>query len=158
MGKKCTVCGQEVEGKFCPNCGNKAVEEGTVVTQEVADYMKTRLENKKNHGTYKMVVGIIMTILGTLILVGGLDDGVELLGDLADYDTTLAFVVPGVLTIIAGVMLIVSKFVKELLPISGVAFLVAAIVNMIGISNISILAILGIIVGILNIVYFFNKK
>ena len=157
MAKKCNVCGQEVEGNFCQNCGNKVTEESGAVSKELTDFMAQKLENKKNHSVYKVTVGIIMTIIGALVLIGGLaEDSDVIFGELLDYNVTLAFVIPGIATIIGGVTHIVSKYVKPMLPVSGTLYLVAAVVNMVGIENISILAILGIVFGILNLVYFFS--
>ena len=68
MKRFCVHCGSEVDSSFCPNCGTK-VEDGTQYSNEVNECVKQKLDNKKNHGTYRIVVGIVMIIIGACLLI-----------------------------------------------------------------------------------------
>ena len=67
MGKFCSKCGTKLEGNFCTNCGAKATdkENNFVANNDVNDYLKDKVRAKRNHDTYRLVVGIIMIILGS---------------------------------------------------------------------------------------------
>ena len=78
--KYCSNCGSKVEGSFCSNCGTKIqTEENNVqFNSEVNAYFQKKLESKKNHDIYRLVVGIVMIILGVCIFVAGMDEGTKL--------------------------------------------------------------------------------
>ena len=153
--KYCSNCGAKMEGNFCSNCGAKSVQENeTQINQEVADYIKTKVEGKKNHNGYRLSVGIIMIVLGALVFIGGLniEDALETFG-IESSQVTMALTLPGLLCITGGILSITSKKNNTLLLASGIAYLVAAVLNIITISDISLLAILCCVFGPINIAF-----
>lgn len=158
--KYCSNCGSKVEGSFCSNCGAKiqTEENNAQFNSEVNAYFQKKLQSSKNHDIYRLVVGIIMIIIGTCIFIAGMDEGSKLEYMIYGYDMTLAFTLPGLLTLAAGILSIVSRKVNVLLLISGILYLVAAICNVCGISDISILFILCCIFGPINIVFYTKTR
>ena len=157
----CSNCGSKVEGRFCPNCGKEVTQNGVFqqenngqISPELNAYFKQKLDSKKNHDVYRIVVGIVMIILGFCITIAGLSEDYTLEYILLGYNLTLAFVLPGIFILAGGILSIVSKKVNILLLISGILYLAAAICNLCGISNISLLFILSCIFGPLNIVFY----
>lgn len=152
MKRFCVNCGTEIETDFCPNCGTKSGE--SQPNNEVNEYIKQKIEDKKNHKTYRLVSGIIMIILGAILLVASANGEQTNVYKLAGYNLSLVFVIPGVLSLVSGTLSVLSRNKNELLLASAVLYFVSAIVNMIGISDISILFIVSIIFGIVNIVFY----
>ena len=157
--KYCNNCGSKINGNFCSNCGAKIqVEENNQLNNEVNEYLKQQIESKKNHDVYRLVVGIIMIILGVCIFVTGMNDDYTSLYRLVGYDITLAFILPGLFTLAGGILSIVSKKMNVLLLVSGILYLLSAICNVCGISDISILFVLCCIFGPINITYYVKTR
>lgn len=147
----CSKCGEKIEGNFCTNCGTPA--------GQIVNVNQLKPVNN-NHNTYKLIVGIIMIILGSLIFIASLNDETVAKYELIGYDVTLGFMVPGIVTLVGGILSIVSRNDNKFLLASGIAFVVAAISNCCGIQDISLLFILCVIFGIIDFVFFTkaNKK
>ena len=153
MKRFCVHCGSEVDSSFCPNCGTK-VEDGTQYSNEVNECVKQKLDNKKNHGTYRIVVGIVMIIIGACLLIFSMNDEQTLVYELYGYSIMLGFTLPGVFSLAGGILSLLSKNKNILLLCSGISYFVGAIINMCGISDVSLLFIMSCVFGILNIVFF----
>lgn len=158
MAKFCGKCGAEIKDEFCTSCGAKASEASKVSSNnDVNEYFHGKLMSKKRHDLYRIIVGIVMLILGFLIAIAALMyEDLDL--SFSVDNVTLAFLIPGIFTFIGGLFSIISKKVNVLLLISGISYIVAAIVNAIGIENISLLFILCAIFAPLNIVYYFKAE
>lgn len=154
MKKFCSKCGTKVEGNFCTNCGNKIEENNIQISNEVSDYLQDKIRSAKNHDTYRVVVGIIMLILGFCVFVVSLSDEYTVTYELLGYDMTLGFMIPGIVTLIAGILSILSKKTNSLLLLSGILYIIAGLCNLCGISDVSFLLILSIVFGIINIVFY----
>lgn len=156
MGKFCSKCGSKVEGSFCTNCGTKITEkaENTVANSAVNDYIMDKVNAKKNHDTYRLVVGIVMIILGFCVFVASLSaDTIDKYADLG-YDVTLGFTIPGIALLAGGILSIIARKNNKMLLISGICYVAAAISNVCGISDISLLFILSCIFAPLNFVFY----
>lgn len=155
MKSFCVHCGTEVDSSFCPNCGTK-VEDENQYSSEVNEYVKQKLESKKNHNTYRTVTGIVMIILGACLLIFSMSDGQTHIYESYGYHIMLGSTLPGVFSLAGGILSLLSKNRNELLLFSGISYFVGAVINMCGISDVSILFIMSCIFGVLNIV-FYNK-
>jgi len=141
--------------KFCVNCGKELSEEqevclgcGKIIPRESVTQVVPKKE--KNHNGYRMTTGIIMIILGICLLAASTTN---------DYgNPVLVFGLPGLFGLISGILTLSSKKNSNLLFISGILLLLAAVVNFVGIVDLSIFAICAIIFGILNIKYSKEKK
>jgi len=107
------------------------------------------VKNKTNHSTYKTTTGIIMIILGTCMILGAS----EVYGN-----SLIILSIPGLFSIIAGVLSLLSKKNNELLLYSGILLFIGAVVNFLGIYDVSIFMIVAIIFGIFNFVYLKDSK
>lgn len=58
---KCTKCGKEYDGKFCPECGTPAESKGPT-------YNTPAPAPKKKNGCLKVVVLVLLVILGLIII------------------------------------------------------------------------------------------
>lgn len=153
MKRFCVYCGSEVDSSFCPNCGAK-VEDGTLYSNEVNDYVKQKIDSKKNHNIYRTVVGIVMIFIGACLLIFSMNDEQTHLYELYGYNIMLGFTLPGVFSLAGGILSVVSKNKNELLLYSGISYFVGAVINMCGISDVSLLFIMSCVFGVLNIVFF----
>ena len=157
MGKFCSKCGSKVEGTFCTNCGTKITEKAEtvkVISDDVNDYLKDKAMAKRNHSTYRLVIGIIMIFLGVCVFVASLgEDFADKYMDLG-YDMTLGFTLPGIAALAGGILSIISRKNNKMLLISGICYVAAGICNVCGIQDISILFILCCIFAPLNFVFY----
>lgn len=134
--------------KFCQNCGKELNEEQDICLGCGILINKTNSIKKKdkgNHSGYKTTSGIIMIVLGACMILGANDQ-------LYDYPL-IVFSIPGLLGLTSGILTLVSKKKSDLLLISGILLFVGALINFLGIIDISIFMILAIIFGIFNIIY-----
>ena len=95
-----------------------------------------------------------MIILGFCIFIVSLNDESTLKYELLGYDMTLAFMIPGIVTLAGGILSIVSRKTNKLLLISGLCYVAAALSNVCGIEDISLLFILCCIFAPLNFVFY----
>lgn len=146
MERFCGNCGSKVEGEFCSNCGTK-------VGAPANTGVNTQMQNKENHATYRLVVGIIMIILGSCIFIASVGDNASTL-EAVGYNTFLGFTIPGLCALAGGILSIVSRKNNQMLLFSGICFVVTAISNMCGIKDISLLFILCCIFAPLNFVFY----
>ena len=116
--------------------------------------MKEKIDAKRNHYTYRTVTGVIMIIIGFCLFVFSFNETETFKYELFGYNIILSFLLPGIITFISGILSIMSKKKNILLLISGLLYFAGAIINMCGISDVSILFILSILFGILNIVFY----
>ena len=150
----CSNCGTKVEGNYCTNCGAK-IENSENTTIQHNNVVYTNIQQKENnYDGYRIAVGIIMIIIGGLVSLGGVQATSSY--GLTEMQIYTALIIPGFLTIISGILSIVSKNNNVLLLVSGVLYFVAAIANFFTIRDISILFILCAVFGSLNIA-FYNK-
>ena len=157
MGKFCSKCGTKIEGNFCTKCGTKVnsnEEAIKIISNDVNDYLKDKVRDKRDHNTYRLVVGIIMIILGFCIFIASINDETTLKYELLGYDITLGFMLPGIATFIGGILSIVSRKNNKMLLFSVLCFVAAAICNVCGIEDISFLFILCCIFAPLNFVFY----
>ena len=166
--KYCSNCGSKVEGSFCSNCGTKVGETNTQISGDVNSYLQQQMESKMNHNGYRLSVGIIMIIVGALILLAGLvinsalesgsfSDRLQYI-EYVNLNLTLAFILPGLSVLAGGILSIISRKENTLLLISGICYLAAAVLNICAISDISILCILCLIFGPINIVFYTKAR
>ena len=153
MKRFCVHCGAEVESSFCPNCGTK-IEDGTQYSNEVNNYVQQKIDSKKNHNVYRTVVGIVMIIIGACLLIFSMNDEQTRVYELYGYSIMLGFTLPGVFSLAGGILSIVSKNKNELLLYSGISYFAGAVINMCGISDVSLLFIMSCVFGVLNIVFY----
>lgn len=160
MGKFCSKCGSKVEGSFCTNCGTKITEkvENKVTNNEINDYLMDKVNAKRNHDIYRLVVGIVMIVLGVCIFIASLgEDLIEKYEDLG-YDVTLGFTLAGIAVLVGGILSIVARKNNNMLLVSGICYVAAAICNVAGIQDISLLFILCCIFAPLNFVFYSKTK
>ena len=141
MAKFCTNCGKELQENqdVCLSCGK-------MIEREVIKVDTKKTDNK--HNAYRIITGIIMILLGLSLLAAS---------STSDYgNPVLVFGLPGLLGLISGILSLCSSKNSNLLFISGILLLLAAVVNFVGIIDISLFAIAAIIIGIFNIKY--SKK
>lgn len=152
MEKFCGNCGKEIQGNFCSNCGKK-VGEVSSVNNSSDDYSK----NKK-HDIYRLVSGIVMILLGACLVLASLGEEDVSFYESIGYNLLLAFTLPGLFSLIGGILSIVSRKYNILLLISGILFACGAAVNMCGIHDVSILFILSVIFTIFNIMFYLKNR
>lgn len=152
MEKFCGNCGKEIQGNFCSNCGKK-VGEVSSVNNSSDDYSK----NKK-HDIYRLVSGIVMILLGACLVLASLGEEDVSFYESIGYNLLLAFTLPGLFSLIGGILSIVSRKYNILLLISGILFACGAVVNMCGIHDVSILFILSVIFTIFNIMFYLKNR
>lgn len=136
-------------GKYCSNCGSELNE-----TQNVCLKCGVLLENSnnnshkiKNKNGYIKTSSIIMIVLGACMVIGSNENSYL-------YDNTaLVFVLPGFVAIISGILALCSKNNKKLLLTAGILLLIGALLNFIGIVDVSLFMILAVIFGIFDIIY-----
>lgn len=167
MSRFCVNCGKEVNENFCPNCGTKVPEvngqpnvqsvEGVQPVQN-AQPVQSNNDISKYYDIYKLIAGIVMIFFGVMMVVFSLDPDKTYLYELAGYDITLAFTAPGLLCLGGGVLSILSRKNKNLLIPTAILFFIAAVINMSGISDISILFILCCLFGALDIVLYMKTR
>lgn len=137
MGKYCSNCGSELNEMqdICLKCGVLLKKDEAIVTK------------KKNHNGYIKTSSIIMIIIGACMILGANENSYM-------YDNTIVvFILPGILAIISGILALNSKKNNKFLLYSGVLYIIGAIVNCVGIVDISLYMILAVIFGIFNIIY-----
>lgn len=169
--KYCVNCGTKINGKFCSNCGAKVENEQTSkeITPEIQEYIYNQMNNKKNHNGYRISTGIIMIVVSAFLLFAAiyLDSVKSDPFRYYDYNklfmalntnVTFALTIPALLVLTGGILSIVSKKNNNLLLVSGILYLVAALCNMMAISDISILFILACTFGIINIVFYSKAR
>lgn len=156
MGKFCSKCGTKIEGNFCTNCGTKATEkvETQKLSNEVNDYLKDKVRTKRNHNNYRLIIGIIMIILGFCIFIVSLSDEEVLKYEAVGYNMLLGFTLPGLAVLSGGILSIISRNNNKLLLISGICYVAAAVSNVCGIQDISLLFILCCVFSPLNFVFY----
>ena len=153
MGKFCSKCGTKVEGTFCTNCGTKVDEKVQSVNSEVNDYLMDKVNSKRNHDIYRLIVGIVMIVLGSIFFIASFSD--DIMEEYLLYDINLVFRLPGIALLAGGILSVVSrKNNNKLLLISGICYVAAAICNACGIEDISIAFILCCIFAPLNFVFY----
>ena len=164
MSKFCGNCGRQMsdEQRFCPDCGKESTSNVNMnmnMNMQGQPYNNTNINSytyqnaynnnvsgvQGNHNTYKVVVGILMIILCVCLVSAGVQS--------YEDNASLTFTVPGVLGIVASILMFCSKNNHSLLKPAGIIFIVSAGVNFLGIYDISIYAILAVVFGILNMVY-----
>ena len=91
------------------------------------------------HKGYRITTGIITLVLSGLIFVAGLQ-----------VTTLLAI---GALGVIGGILSLLANKNKMFYLISGIILLVAALLNIVIIKNVSLFAIYAVVIGIFNIKY-----
>ena len=91
------------------------------------------------HKGYRITTGIITLVLSGLIFVAGLQ-----------VTTLLAI---GALGVIGGILSLLANKNKKFYLISGIILLVAALLNIVIIKNVSLFAIYAVVIGIFNIKY-----
>ena len=155
MEKFCSKCGSEIQGNFCSNCGKK-VGEVSSYNSVVDDYLKQKIDNKNNHNTYRLVTGIIMIIIGSCLVLTSMNE--ESARNLIGYNVFLGFTLPGLFSLAGGILSILSRKRNILLLVTGILYFCGALVNMCGIHDVSILFILSVVFGILNIVFYFKNR
>ena len=165
--KYCVKCGSKINGKFCSNCGAKIEETPTQITPEMAAYLNNEMVASKQHNGYRLATGIVMIIVSSLVLFAALvllsaKDGYEH-SIIFDYDLVksafiFALALPGLCTLTGGILSIASRNNNNLLLTSGILYLVAALINLIAITDISILFILACTFGIINIVFYSKAR
>ncbi|MBO4601054.1 MAG: zinc ribbon domain-containing protein [Bacilli bacterium] len=160
MAKFCGKCGAELNSDFCTNCGTKATESNVAnnTSSDVNEYFREKLMNKKKHNMYRVVCGCLMLVLGFLVMIAGLCYDSLDITTFDGYNIALALVIPGIFTLAGGILSIISRKVNVLLLISGIAYILAAIFNAIGIENISLLFILCLAFAPCNIVYYIQTE
>ena len=142
---------------FCTNCGTKVAEKAEatkIISSAANDYLEDKIRAKRDHDIYRLVLGIIMIILGFCIFMVSLDDGSIDKYELIGYDMTLGFMLPGIATLVGGILSIVSRNNNKMLLISGICYVAAAISNVAGIQDVSLLFILCCIFATLNFVFY----
>lgn len=154
MSRFCVNCGTEVNENFCPNCGAKVGEVNTINDVQTVE----KSSDKKNFNVYKLIVGIIMIFFGVCLVIFSSNSDKTYLYELAGYNIALAFTIPGILSLISGTLSILSRKNNILLIPTAVIFFITAIVNMVGISDISVLFIMSCVFGILNIVFYMKTR
>ncbi len=169
--KYCSNCGAKVEGNFCANCGAKVQENfnnGSQLNDNINAYLQQQIESKQNKNAYRLVVGIIMIILGAIVFAAGMTidsalnsgnyfEAIKYI-EYARMNLTLAFILPGLAILAGGILSIVSRKINTLLLISGICYLLAAVFNICAISDISILTILCLVFGPINIVFYTKTR
>lgn len=138
--------------KYCQNCGKELNENQDICLGCGVVINKSTPGKKKNNGShsgYKTTTGIIMIVLGACMILGASDD-------LYDYPL-IVFSIPGLLGLTSGILSLVSKKRPNLLLVSGILLFIGALVNFLGIVDVSIFMILAIIFGIFNIIYSKDK-
>ena len=78
--------------------------------------------------------------------------------NLIGYNVFLGFTLPGIFSLAGGILSILSRKRNILLLVTGILYLCGALVNMCGIHDVSILFILSVVFGILNIVFYFKNR
>lgn len=138
--------------KYCQNCGKELNETqdiclgcGVFINKETP----VKKKNKGSHSGYKTTTGIIMIVIGACMILGASDE-------LYDYPLVV-FSIPGLLGLTSGILNLVSKKRPNLLLVSGILMFIGALVNFLGIIDVSIFMILAIIFGIFNIIYSKDK-
>ena len=91
------------------------------------------------HKGYRITTGIITLVLSGLIFVAGLQ--------------VTALLAIGALGVIGGILSLLANKNKMFYLISGIILLVAALLNIVIIKNVSLFAIYAVVIGILNIKY-----
>ena len=139
--------------KYCQNCGKELNEEqdiclgcGTFINK-TTHYKK---KEKNKHVAYKIITGITMIIVGSCMLLGASSDV------LYDYPL-IVYSIPGLLGLTAGILNVNSRKRPNLLLVSGILMFIGALVNFLGIIDVSLFMILAIIFGIFNIIYSKDK-
>lgn len=146
MQQYCGNCGKKLEMgmNFCSSCGKPIMQEQGISANQQNNLMVNNV-NKKG-GTYKLITGIIMIILASCVLLAG---------TMGEEGSLMIYIIPGFLGLVAGILNICSRTRYNLLKVSGILFIIAAVVNFFGIYDISLYAILSIVCGIINL--FFKK-
>ncbi len=91
------------------------------------------------HKGYRITTGIITLVLSGLIFVAGLQ--------------VTALLAIGALGVIGGILSLLANKNKMFYLISGIILLVAALLNIVIIKNVSLFAIYAVVIGIFNIKY-----
>ena len=91
------------------------------------------------HKGYRITTGIITLVLSGLIFVAGLQ--------------VTALLAIGALGVIGGILSLLANKNKMFYLISGINLLVAALLNIVIIKNVSLFAIYAVVIGIFNIKY-----
>lgn len=131
--------------KFCSNCGKELVE-GQDVCLGCGKMLANAGEHKKKditHSGYKTATGIIMIILGFCLLSAG--------GSSYYESAVLVYSLPGLLGLIAGILNLNTKKNPNLLVPAAILMFAGAVVNFLGIYDISLYSIVSIVFGIFNI-------
>lgn len=92
-----------------------------------------------DHKGYRISTGIITLVLSGLIFVAGLQ--------------VTALLAIGALGVIGGILSLLANKNKKFYLISGIILLVAALLNIVIIKNVSLFAIYAVVIGIFNIKY-----
>ena len=140
MAKFCSNCGKELneEQDVCLNCGK-------VVSRESVEQIEI-VKKDNNHNGYKTTTGIIMIVLGFCLICAS--------GSETVYDSPeLVYTLPGIFGFIAGIINLNTKKKPNLLIPAAVLMFLGAVINFIGITDVSIFAILSVVSGIFNIIY-----
>ena len=91
------------------------------------------------HKGYRISTGVISIVLSGLIFVAGLQ--------------VTALLAIGALGVIGGILGLLADKNKKFYLISGIILLVAALLNIVIIKNVSLFAIYAVVIGIFNIKY-----
>ena len=91
------------------------------------------------HKGYRITTGIITLVLSGLIFVAGLQ--------------VTALLAIGALGVIGGILSLLANKNKMFYLISGIILLVAALLNIVIIKDVSLFAIYAVVIGIFNVKY-----
>lgn len=124
--------------KFCENCGAELKEEQDVCL----GCGKALKKAKSGHNGYFISTSIIMLVISFCLFCAF---------GYYDADQPLVFLVPGLFSTAAAVVCLAGKKYKAAVITSGALYIAGAIVNIIGIEDISIFTILSLVFAGINI-------
>lgn len=134
--------------KFCEHCGTELRENQDICLGCGRIINKVQIK-EKNHNSYLKGTAIAMISLGSLLIIGSPYVEVE--------NVLFALTLPGLVGLISGILSLLSKKNQSLLLAAGICAIVAAIINLFAIADISIYFIYALIFGIINIVAAFKE-
>ena len=137
MAKFCENCGKEVqEGQeVCLGCGKVLIKNN----ENSENNNKTTVE--KNHGAYYKISSIIMIVIAVCLFSAN-----------GQYtDTNMQFGFPALFALIGAIICLAGQKNKTMILVSGICYAIGGVINCIGISDISIFAIIGFVFAGINI-------
>ena len=107
-------------------------------------------KEKKGGNGYFTATGIIMALLSMCVLLNYNNDQFG--------NPILIFVIPGILGLIGGISQLLHSKSKVFILVTTVCFYALTIINFIGVKDLSLLGILAIILGSINIRKYLDLK